>query len=259
MSVTYGDYLKTKALLGLQSPLSDPQQHDEMLFIVIHQVYELWFKLLLHEMDRCKQELTSNDLWGAIARFKRLRTVLKTLVEQLDILETMTPLSFLTFRDRLEAASGFQSAQFRAMEFVLGHKRAAMLEHYSEPGEQAMLARRLAERSLIDHFYDFLVQRGANVPAAVRQRDVSKSNEPNDVVQTELVKLYKTQPDVSILLELMTDFDEGLQEWRYRHVKMVERTIGNKMGTGGSSGAEYLRKSLFQPVFPDLWAIRQQL
>jgi len=259
MSLTYGDYLHVKKLLELQHPRSQPEQHDEMLFIVIHQVYELWFKLLLHEMDRCKRELTANDLWGAIARFKRLRTVLKTLVEQLDVLETMTPMSFLTFRDRLEAASGFQSAQFRAVEFVLGHKRAAMLQHYTEPGERAMLEQRLGERTLIDHFYDFLVQRGAAVPAAVRQRDVTKSNEPNEVVQQELVKLYKSQPDVSILLELMTDFDEGLQEWRYRHVKMVERTIGNKTGTGGSTGAEYLKRSLFQPVFPDLWAIRQQL
>ena len=243
MSVSYGSYLRIPELLSLQVPLSDPEQHDETLFIVVHQVYELWFKLLLHEVDRCKTELSSNDLFGAIARFKRLRTVLKTLVSQLDILETMTPLAFLAFRDRLQAASGFQSAQFRALEFVLGHKRPEMLKHYNDKSERAMLEQRLQERSLPEHFQDFLRQRGV---------DLAK-------VQPGLVKLFRTAPDVAILLELMTDFDEGLQEWRYRHVKMVERTIGNKRGTGGSSGAEYLRKTLFQPVFPDLWAIREQL
>jgi tryptophan 2,3-dioxygenase len=188
-----------------------------------------------------------------------VRTVLKTLVGQLDILETMTPLSFLTFRDRLETASGFQSAQFRAVEFVLGHKRPVMLEHYPDPGERATLEQRLREPSLLDHFYRFLVARGATVPAALLDRDVTTPNEADETVQGELVRLFKTAPEVAILLELMTDFDEGLQEWRYRHVKMVERTIGNKKGTGGSPGAEYLRRSLFQPVFPDLWAIRQQL
>ncbi len=259
MSLTYGEYLRTRELLALQHPRSAPAQHDEMLFIVIHQVYELWFKLLLHEIDQAAADLTGNDLWGAVARFKRLRTVLKTLVEQLDILETMTPLQFLSFRDRLEQASGFQSAQFRAVEFVLGHKRPEMLAHYSAADERAMLERRLAERSLIDHLYDFLAHRGAAVPVTLRQRDVTRPNEPNEAVQAELVRLYRTQPDAAMLFELMTDFDEGLQEWRYRHVKMVERTIGNKQGTGGSSGAEYLRRTLFQPCFPDLWAIRQQL
>jgi tryptophan 2,3-dioxygenase len=259
MSVTYGEYLKVPQLLDLQAPRSEPAQHDEMLFIVIHQVYELWFKLLLHELERCKRELSGNDLFGAIARFKRLRTVLKTLVEQLDILETMSPLSFLTFRDHLETASGFQSAQFRAVEFLLGHKRPEMLAHYKDPAERGMLEGQLAARSLLDHFYDFLAERGAKVPATLRKRDVREPNAASPELQPELVRLFKTAPEVAILLELMTDFDEGLQEWRYRHVKMVERTIGNKTGTGGSSGAEYLRRTLFQPVFPDLWAIRQQL
>jgi tryptophan 2,3-dioxygenase len=259
MSVTYGSYLRIPQLLALQAPLSDPEQHDETLFIVVHQVYELWFKLLLHEVDRCRRELTANDLFGAIARFKRLRTVLKTLVAQLDILETMTPLSFLTFRDRLETASGFQSAQFRALEFVLGAKRPEMLAHYQDPAERAMLERRLAERSLVDHFYDLLAQRGVKVPPALTARDVTQPNAASEALQPQLVQLFRNSPDVAILLELMTDFDEGLQEWRYRHVKMVERTIGNKKGTGGSTGAEYLRSTLFHPIFPDLWAIRQQL
>ncbi len=259
MNVTYGSYLKVPELLRLQQPLSAPEEHDEMLFIVIHQVYELWFKLLLHEVDRGKRDLSAGDLFGAIARFKRLRTVMKTLVGQLDILETMTPLQFNTFRARLDTASGFQSAQFRALEFTLGLKRRDMLRHYEDPDESAHLQRRLAERSLVDHFYDFLARHGAAVPPALLAREVSHPNEPSPALQAELVRIFREKPDVSILLELMTDFDEGLQEWRYRHVKMVERTIGNKRGTGGSSGAEYLRRSLLQPIFPDLWAIRTQL
>jgi tryptophan 2,3-dioxygenase len=231
-----------------------------MLFIIIHQVYELWFKLLLHEIDRCKREFANNDLFGAISRFKRLRTVMKTLVGQLDILETMTPLSFLAFRDRLEAASGFQSAQFRALEFVLGLKRPEMLKYYESDGElRQELERRLGERTLIDHFYDFLAQRGVAVPPSLLAREVRQSNEPNEQIQEAIIRLYREEPEVAILFELMTDFDEGLQEWRYHHVKMVERTIGNKRGTGGTPGVAWLRESLFRPVFPDLWAIRTRL
>lgn len=258
--LTYSRYLKLDQILAAQAPRSEPVEHDEMLFIVIHQVYELWFKLVLHEVDRCKQEFSAGDLFGAIARFKRLRTILKTLVGQLDILETMTPMSFLAFRDRLESSSGFQSAQFRAVEFALGMKREAMVTHYAAEGDlHAEVVKRLEERSLVDHFYDFLEQRGVTIPAALRAKPRSAPTEANEQVQEALVRLFKEHPDVAILLELMTDFDEGLQEWRYRHVKMVERTIGNKKGTGGSTGAEYLRATLFRPVFPDLWAIRQQL
>jgi tryptophan 2,3-dioxygenase len=262
MPLTYTDYLKLKKLLDLQEPRSSPPEHDEMLFIVIHQVYELWFKLLLHELDKVKADFSSNDLYGAIHTFKRSRTVMKTLVGQLDILETMTPMSFNSFRDRLETASGFQSAQFRELEFALGYKRRDMdfakLYGESSPGFEGV-KRRLAERSVIDHFYDFLEHRSAEIPPEIKHRDVTTSNEPNERIQAGILDLYHRHPDVGILFELMTDFDEGLQEWRYRHVKAVERTIGNKKGTGGSLGVEFLKKSLFQPIFPDLWAIRHQL
>jgi len=260
MDQTYARYLKIEELLALQQPQSRPAEHDETLFIVIHQVYELWFKLLLHELEKIKRDYSAGDLFAAIATWKRVRMVLKTLVGQLDILETMTPMSFRTFRDRLEAASGFQSAQFREMELLLGYKRPEMLTHYrpDEPG-RGRLERRLRERSLVDHFDDFLAARGVAIPAERRTRDVTLPTEPHLEIQEALVRLYRTSPDVSILLELMTDFDEGLQEWRYRHVKMVERTIGNKQGTGGSLGAEYLRTTLFRPVFPDLWVIRNRL
>ena len=260
MPLTYSRYLRLEELLALQKPATDPPEHDETLFIVIHQVYELWFKLLLHELEKVKRDYTAGDLFGAIATWKRVRMVLKTLVAQIDVLETMTPMSFLTFRDRLDTASGFQSTQFREVEFVIGHRRADMLKHYPAGDAGAVRLRaRLAERSLYDHFYDFLEGRGVAVPPALRARDRALPTEPNAEIQEALLGLYRTSPDVAILLELMTDFDEGLQEWRYRHVKMVERTIGTKSGTGGSSGAEYLRTTLFQPVFADLWAIRNRL
>jgi tryptophan 2,3-dioxygenase len=258
--LTYARYLKLETLLGLQTPASDPPEHDETLFIVIHQVYELWFRLLLHEFGKIQRDFTKGDLFEAIATWKRVRMVLKTLVAQIDVLETMTPMSFLTFRDRLEAASGFQSTQFREMEFLLGHKRPEMLEHLPQGDPaRAVLERRLSERSLVDHFYDFLAGLGVAVPDALRRRDVRAPNEPDPQIQEALVRLYRERPDVAILLELMTDFDEGLQEWRYRHVMMVQRTIGNKLGTGGSLGAEYLKRTLFKPIFPDLWLIRNRL
>jgi tryptophan 2,3-dioxygenase len=260
MELTYAKYLKLDRLLALQEPMSSPPEHDETLFIVIHQVYELWFKLILHEFGKVKANFSSGDLFGAIATFKRIRMVLKTLVAQIDVLETMTPMSFLTFRSRLETASGFQSEQFRELEFVLGYKRAEMLQ-YQPPGSplRARLESRLKERSIVDHFYDFLETRGVAIPAHLKSRDLARPNAPDGTIQDALLTLYRTQPDVSILLELMTDFDEGLQEWRYRHVKMVERTIGNQPGTGGSPGADYLKASLFKPIFPDLWAIRNRV
>ncbi len=259
MELTYASYLKIDELLKLQKRESDPPEHDEMLFIVIHQVYELWFKLMLHEFDKINHDLTGGDLFGAIASFKRVRMVLKTLVGQLDVLETMTPMSFMAFRDRLQTASGFQSEQFRELEFLLGYKRADMLK-YQPPGSaaHARLEKRLNEPSLVDHFYDFLATRGVDVPAALKTRDVTQPSVADEAIQNALLDLYRTQPEVGILLELMTDFDEGMQEWRYRHVKMVERTIGDQPGTGGSPGVAYLRKSLFQPLFPDLWAIRSR-
>jgi tryptophan 2,3-dioxygenase len=259
MELTYVSYLKLDRLLELQEPVSDPEQHDETLFIVIHQVYELWFKLLLHEIDRIKRDFSANDLYSAIAGFKRIRTVMKTLVGQLDILETMTPVSFAAFRDRLETASGFQSAQYREIEFVMGFKRpeAVSVHPPGSPAREA-LERRLRERSVVDHFYEFLSQRGVGIPERIRRRDVSRANEPCPEIQDGLCRLYREQPDVAILLELMTDFDEGQQEWRYRHVKLTERTIGNKKGTGGTSGVDFLKQTLFLPYFPDLWAIRHR-
>jgi tryptophan 2,3-dioxygenase len=261
IALTYSTYLKLPELLALQQPRSSPAEHDEMLCIVIHHAYELWFKLLLHELEKVNRDFSAGDLYGALHTFKRCRTVMKVLVEQLDILETMTPMSFASFRDRLETASGFQSTQYRELEFALGYRRPAVMRFHHQPGtpEYETLQRRLNERSVVDHFYDFLAHHGVAIPAELRDRDVSQPNEPNATVQRGVLKLYTSRPELAILFELMTDFDEGLQEWRYRHVKLVERTIGSKKGTGGSPGVEFLKRSLFQPVFHDLWAIRHEL
>jgi tryptophan 2,3-dioxygenase len=172
----------------------------------------------------------------------------------------MTPMSFSSFRDRLDTASGFQSVQFRELEFILGNKKAHALEAL-EPGseEHARLERRYREPSVIDHFYRFLAGRGVTIPDELLHREVTQANQPSEILQQSLHQIYRQQPELVILLELMTDFDEGLQEWRYRHVMLVARTIGAKTGTGGSAGVDFLKRSLFQPVFPDLWAIRHQM
>ncbi len=260
MDLTYASYLHLDQLLQLQQPRSQPPEHDETLFIIVHQAYELWFKLQLHEFEKIKQDFVADHLYGAIASFKRTRTIMKVMVEQVDIVETLTPMSFSSFRDRLENASGFQSVQFRELEFLLGYKRPHMLRHVQQ-GSPAYdrLVHRLHERSVVDCFYDFLEHHGVTIPADLRARDITLPTVSNETVEAGLLKLYKNEPDLEILFELMTDFDEGFQEWRYRHIKLVERTIGSKRGTGGSLGVEFLKQSLFLPVFPDLWAIRHKL
>ena len=217
--LSYVSYLKVDELLALQEPKSEGPEHDELLFIIIHQTYELWFKQMLHELARVRRLLREGNLHPSLGTLRRVRTIMKTLVGQVDILETMTPLEFNAFRARLESSSGFQSYQFREFEAV-----------FARPG-------------IWDDVLALLESHGCLVGA-----DIEES----------LLSVYRTRPDVSLLLEELVDIDEGLQEWRYRHVKMVERTIGNKQGTGGSSGSGYLKSTLFNPVFPELWAIRSR-
>src|ERR1041385_1341358 len=185
--LTYASYLDLENLLTLQKPRSIPPEHDEMLFIIIHQTYELWFKQLLHECAKINRDFSSGDLFGAIHSFKRVRTIMKVLVAQIDILDTMTPSSFSSFRDRLETASGFQSIQFREVEFVLGYKRESTLKYVKPdfPGADR-LQKRLGERTVIDHFYDFLETRGAKIPAELKKRDVTQPNQANEQVQEEI-------------------------------------------------------------------------
>ena len=251
-AVTYATYLKVPELLALQQQRSEGPEHDELLFIVIHQVYELWFKQLRHELTAVRVGLEAGDTDRALHLLNRVLKILKTLVAQVDVLETMTPLQFLSFRDRLDSASGFQSAGFRQVEAMLGSRDAGAV-HAQPDGSPARAAVEAAqaEPALWDGFLAYLRARGHAVPI--------DATVPDDRVQTALVAVYRGDPDAALVAERLVDLDEGVQEWRYRHVKMVERTIGTKRGTGGSSGVEYLRSTLFQPVFPDLWEIRSRL
>jgi tryptophan 2,3-dioxygenase len=259
-AVTYASYLRVDDLLKLQQPRSDGPEHDEMLFIVIHQVYELWFKEILHEIDYVKRLLEADESHRAQHTLKRILTILKVLVAQLDILETMTPLEFLTFRERLEAASGFQSDQFRQFEFVLGRKSRPSIERFGPDSRaRSELERRYAEPTVWDAFLRYLSREGYPVPPDALARDVTAEVQPSTTIQEILIDVYRKDAKNSEICERLVDLDEGVQEWRYRHVKMVERTIGVKMGTGGSPGAAYLRTTIGAPLFPDLWEIRSRL
>jgi tryptophan 2,3-dioxygenase len=268
-AITYISYLKVDELLELQQPESDGE-HDEMLFIVIHQTYELWFKQILHEVAELQRTLEQGDTHRSLAILGRVRTIMKTCVGQLDILETMTPLQFNTFRGRLQSASGFQSAQFRELEAVLGrrdqagagaekHTGMGMAEHLIEGSPaRARVEAAMTRPSLWDSTLRYLAARGHAAPTEVLNRDVSVGYEAHEGVQDMLLDVHRNDPDAAAICERLVDLDEGLQEWRYRHVKMVERTIGHKMGSGGSSGVGYLSSTLFRSVFPDLWAIRSR-
>ncbi len=257
-AITYAAYLKIDELLALQQPRSP--EHDEVLFIVVHQVYELWFKELLHELDRVRRWLEEDDPHRAQHTLKRILSIVKVMVAQLDILETMTPLEFLTFRERLEAASGFQSDQFRQIEFVLGLKSTDAIRRFPEDSRARLaLARRYQEPTLWDAFLRYLSREGYAVPSSHLERDLAVPIESSPEVQQVLLVVYRQDAKNSELCERMVDLDEGIQEWRYRHVKMVERTIGTRRGTGGSAGAAYLRETVGRPLFPDLWEIRTQL
>ena len=257
IDLNYASYLHLEEMLQLQEPRSTPAEHDETLFIIIHQVYELWFKQILHELDRAGARFRRGNLWGVIDTLKRVRMILKTLVGQIDILETMTPSSFVSFRDRLDTSSGFQSTQFREIEFRLGIKREAILKYLPEGlhGRDAAMTR-YNEPSIADDFHAFLALQGLDIPAEMLDREPGQRHEGDPRIEEALLKAHEEQPELNMLFETLLDIDEGLQEWRYRHVQLVRRTIGDKTGTGGSPGVEYLKKTIFEPAFPDLWAIR---
>jgi len=253
-SLTYTSYLALEEILGAQRPKSD--EHDEILFIVVHQVYELWFKQLIHELRYLQRMLEEGNDARAFSTFKRVLTILKLVVQQLDVIETMTPVQFLTFRERLESSSGFQSGQFRELEAILGRRDPGVLTAYHEQSpDYARVEAALGRPSVWDSFLRYLADKGYDVPL---DRDVTQPVEESEAVQAALLKAYRDDGEPAQVAERLVDFDEGFMEWRYHHVKMVERTIGTKMGTGGY-GAEYLRSTLHKPFFPDLWAVRAEL
>jgi tryptophan 2,3-dioxygenase len=256
-ALTYGSYLKVPELLDLNHPLTD--EHDEVLFITIHQVYELWFFQMMHELREVQRRLEAGNGNGALAVLKRVLTILKLNVAQLDVLETMSPMDFASFRTRLESSSGFQSAQFREFEAMFGRRDRSAMAHHPKGPARTRIEDAMARPDLYDSLCRYLAGRGAAVPADVLTRDVTLDRAPDPRLQDVLLRAYREDPEAATVCERFVDLDEGVQEWRYRHVKMVERTIGTKPGTGGSAGAEYLKETLFHPAFPDLWAIRALL
>ncbi len=247
--LTYADYLKIPELTSLQHLLSEPPKHDEMLFIVIHQVYELWFKLLLHEIDGVAEALSKNNADDAIHLLHRCVEIERILVHQVDVLETMRPIDFLTFRNQLMPASGLQSAQFREIEFVSGLKNPAVLKRYETNSEEhTRLNKRLEAPSILETFYELLSRRGIDM----------KKSKPMDALK----KIYQNPhqyPDLLEICELLLDYDEMFSRWRLIHVQMVERMIGTKTGTGGTEGVSYLKTTLNQKFFPELWELRSNL
>ncbi len=255
--LTYGGYLKINELLSLQHLLSDPLQHDETLFIIIHQVYELWFKQLLHELDTIAELLQKDEPLSVHRLLRRCIEIQRVLISQISILETMTPMDFLAFRDHLNPASGFQSAQFRELEYLAGLKNRSYLRNYREDSpEYARLLRRLEEPTLGDHFYNLLRRRGFDLPFDEEGKESASRRIKS------LMRIYEESNrhfDLYLLIETMLEFDENFALWRMRHVKMVERMIGSKTGTGGSEGAAYLQKTVEKKFFPEFWEMRTYL
>jgi tryptophan 2,3-dioxygenase len=248
--LTYGSYLKVDDLLGLQRRLSRPEHHDEMLFIIIHQVYELWFKQLLHELAAAIEALDRDELLRVSKYFRRVHTIQRLLESQVDVLETMTPQEFNAFRDNLNPSSGFQSIQFREIEFLCGVRRTETLAHIQQDdAERARLQARLEAPSLYDHVKALLTRRGF----------ASETGAPLiDSLRT--IYMHSDEHyDLYLLLEDLIEFDERFLLWRGRHVRMVERMLGQRTGTGGSSGAQYLQGTLEHRFFPELWDVRSYL
>jgi tryptophan 2,3-dioxygenase len=249
--LTYGSYLRVAELLDQQRLESDPPAHDELLFITIHQVYELWFKQLLHEVEASRDAMLDGNLWWARHLLARVDAIENVLIQQIRVLETMTPQDFLVFREKLAPASGFQSVQFRELEFLSGAKDQDYLERFRclSADEQQRLKRRLDEPSLWDAFVKVLARAG--LPAATDGDQLAS-----------LLAVARDRPrhgEVWELAERLLDHDENAALWRSRHVMMVERQIGTKSGTGGSTGAPYLRSRLAMHYYPLLWELRSHL
>lgn len=260
MGVNYSSYLHLDELLSLQKSVSEGPEHDELLFITIHQVSELWLQQVLHElkllqlaMENCHSPIVARTL-------KRVLTILKTLVAQIDILETMTPTSFASFRKMLQQASNFQSMQFREVEFVLGRRRREVVDALPDgTPARVRLERVLGRPSVYDSFLRFLALMGYPIPHEILNRDLSQPNSPSAAVQESLIEIYRHDPGAWQICELMVDLDENLQVWRYRHAVMVERTVGVRTGSAGSGVSTGFRSVASTALFPDLWAIRSEL
>ncbi len=261
--MSYSSYLALDELLSAQHPVSRPVHHDEMLFIIQHQTSELWLKLVLHELRAVRTALMVDDLRMAMKGIARIKHIQRSLTEQWSVLATLTPSEYAQFRGDLGSASGFQSAQYRAVEFLLGNKNAGMLKVFaSDPAAHAVLEELLGQSSIYDEFIRLLDRRGFEVPDQLLNRDFSKAHVFND----ELVQLYRViyeNPsehwDLYEACEELVDLEDNFQLWRFRHMKTVLRTIGMKAGTGGSSGVDFLQRALALTFFPELYAVRTEI
>ena len=260
-AMSYGDYLRLDQLLDCQRPVSD--QHDEMLFIIIHQATELWMKLVLHELRAATAQLRGDALAASFKGMARVSRIQAQLIQSWDVLSTLTPADYLSFRDKLGRSSGFQSYQYRLIEFALGNKNAAMLEpHRHRPELHALLAAALSAPSLYDEVVALLARRGFAIDRALLSRDLSTPHRSDDSVRAAWLAVYRDTArhwDLYELAEELVDLEDWFQQWRFRHVTTVERIIGRKRGTGGTSGVGYLREALDIRFFPELWEVRTEL
>jgi tryptophan 2,3-dioxygenase len=261
--LSYNKYLRVPELIGLQECLSDPAHHDELLFITIHQAYELWFKQVLHEIDAALCAMREDRAPVAARAISRVVEIEKLLVTQIHILETMTPINFLAFRDQLNPASGFQSMQFREIEFASGLKDEGLISNFREDEfATRRLRARLEAPTLADEFYAYLRRRGLDAPAddATLSREERKKLYGRRVrAVLEVLTHFEERGEEFLLAEALIAHDEYFQLWRAHHVRMVERMVGTKRGTGGSEGVGYLRTTLDQKFFPELWEARTHL
>lgn len=262
-SLSYNKYLRVPELIGLQACLSDPTQHDELLFITIHQTYELWFKQILHELDAAHALIAEDRAFAATLALGRVVEIEKVLVGQIHILETMTPISFLGFRDELNPASGFQSMQFREIEFASGLKDEGLLDSFrADDFAVTRLQARLERPTLGEAFYAYLQRRGLAAPAdapALPPDERQQRYQQRVRAVLEVLTHFETRVEEFQLAEALIAHDEYFQLWRAHHIKMVERMVGSKRGTGGSEGVGYLRTTLEQKFFPELWEARTHL
>lgn len=261
--LTYGGYLRLDALLSAQQPLSQPPHHDEMLFIVQHQVAELWMKLIIHELKSAIDHLHQDDIDPCLKILARVKQVQRQLYEQWGVLETLTPSEYLEFRDILGSSSGFQSLQYRQIEFLLGNKNAQMLAVFAyDPAAQAALREVLEAPSLYDEFLAYLARRGHAVPAELLARDRTQPHQRHDGLLPVFKRIYENRAEFwpeYHMCEQLVDVEGQFQQWRFRHMKTVERIIGHRRGTGGSSGVAFLKKALELEFFPELLDVRTVL
>jgi len=262
-AMSYGSYLDLDHLLSAQHPRSSPEHHDELLFIVQHQTSELWLKLVLHELRGARAFLAHDDLAPALKCLARVKNIQRTLTEQWSVLATLTPREYAQFRGALGNASGFQSHQYRAVEFILGNKNAGMLKVFeAEPAAHELLTELLESPTLYDEFLRLLARLGFDVPASVLDRDVRQpwTLEPALVpVFRQIYESTETPWGVYEACESLVDVEDNFQMWRFRHLLTVQRTIGFKTGTGGSSGVGFLQRALDLTFFPELYSVRTEI